>query len=373
MSEGNKKVDKKTQEQVFAKIEQFLNTQSQYWYPQLVTHYRRTSAYSDFDDMLKREVLYTGYLAEELLMSLILDFSTNRKRLDLLFSYKSGDPGLTLPDQSLLEFLRRRGVISNNQFYPVEHPVMNLDEILEDIARTKVGDQGVGRASIHNCLQGNLRYGEKLCNIIGYLEGSKLFWLSLVDAEAESELGVFADDSALRDWLTLILTEWLSDFHPLRFQWSQQNGLKQPSEHYLLEVFKELSEIMVGASSEDEPEVFRWNVNHFTAQSKSSSLLPQQDVEAILQQSGLKIPDDAELLGISPEDGDNPYLMVYYIHTLRDDQFNQNQEKMGEAIPSVYRNPGKIIVEGDFCVFYVDPENRRVISEYRKWHTIKKP
>lgn len=366
-------MDEKIQEHVFVKIEQFLDTQSQYWYPQLVTRYRRISAYSDFDDMLKREVLYTGYLAEELIMSFIIDFLNNRKRLDLLLSYKSADLDLTLLDQNFLDFLRRRGVISNIQFYPVDHPVMNIDQILEDIARAKARDKKVGRASIHDCFQGILHYGEKLYDVIGYLEGKNLFWLSLIDTEAEIEPGVFVDDLAFREWFTHILTEWLSDFHPLRFRWSQQNELKKPSEHYLLEVFKELSEIGVDASSEDEPEVFRWKVDHFISQSKSFSPLPQQDVETIIQKSGLKIPNDAELLGISPGDSDNPYLMVYYIHTLFDDQFNKNQEKIGEDIPSVYSNPGKIIVEGDLCVFNIDPKNRRVISEYRKWHTIKKP
>jgi len=366
-------VEKENQEQVFAKIEQFLNTQSQYWYPKLVTSYRRISEYSDFDDMLKREVLYTGYLAEELVVNLYIDFLNNRNRIDLLLSYKSEDLSLSLPDQDLLEFLRRIGAVSNIQFFPTDHPVMNIDQILEDIARAKARDKKVGRVYIHDCFQAILHYNDYLCYVVGYLEEKKLLWISLLNAESESKLGVFADDTVFQEWVTNTLTKWLSDPYPLRFRWSKMNETKKLGEHYLLEVFKELSEIGVDASSEDEPEVFRWKVDNFISQSKSSSSLPQQDVEAIIQKSGLEIPNDAELLGISPDDSDNPSLMVYYIHTFHDDQFNKNQEKIEGEIPSIYSNPGKIIVEGDLCVFNIDPKNRRVISEYRKWHTIKKP
>jgi len=359
-------VDRENQEKVFAKIEQFLNTQSQHWYPKLVTRYRRTSAYSDFDDMLKREILYTGYLAEELVMSLYIDSLNNRNRMNVLLSYKSEDLSLSLPDIDLLEFLRRSGVVSNIQFSPTEHPVMDINQILEDIARAKARDNKVGRVYINDCFQGIFHYNEKLYYVVGYLEGKKLFWLSLLNVEAESKRGVFEDDAILQEWITNTLTEWLSDYHTLHFRWSKMNESKKPGEHYLLEVFKELSEICVDASSEDEPEVFRWKVDHFMSQSKSSSPLPQQEVEAIIQKNGLKIPNDAELLGITPDDTDNPNLIVYYLHALPDDQFN----KIEEDIPSEYSNPGKIIVEGDLCVFNIDPKNHRVISEYRKWHTI---
>jgi len=361
-------MDKKDQKKVLAKIEHFLDAQSQFWYPQSVIVYQRKSMYSSFDDMLKREILYTGYSAKELLMSLAIEVSSKGKRLDILFSYKGGDTGIALPDQSILEVLKKR-VVSDIIFYTREDELAENQPIfrarMQEIATEKAKKDRVGRVFINNCFKGNFQYSGRTYKVIGYIEGLELYWLSILEDE---EIGIFRDEIELRDWAISILSEWLQDKQPVQFEWSSEKKSAGQNGSYSLKTFKEITEISVDASFEEEPHVFRWREKSFTTQCKSSFLLPKQDIEDIINKSGLKIPKDAELIGISPygKNTPTPCLKVRYIHTILDKDFDRKIET-----PPIYQNPGKIIIEGDFCIFYIDPENQMVISEFRKWRSIK--
>ena len=359
------------QGKVLAKIEQFLDAQRQFWYPQSVVIYERKSMYSSFDDMLKREILCTGYLAKEFLVGLELKVSSDWKGLDLLFSYKSEDNGTDLPDKSILEVLRGRGFISNIRFYTEKDKQTEIQHIVvtrqREIAIEKAKKNGVGRVSVYNFFEGSFLYSGRTYKIVGYVEEPELYWLSML---GDAEIGVFSDEGEIRDWLISILSEWLKDKQPIQFNWSSQNKSEKQNESYSLQAFREMSEIGVDASYEEEAHVFRWRDEGCTAQCKSSFLLSKLDAEDIIKKSGLEIPTDAELIGISPygENTPTPCLMARYVHTIVDQDFDGSSE-----IPTAHQNPGKIIIEGDFYIFYIDPENRRVISEFRKWRPIKGP
>jgi len=328
-------MDKKKQKNVLAKIDKFLDSQRQFWYPEVNVVYKRKSAYCSFSDRLKREILYTQYSSNELLASLVLKFSSDGKRLDVSFSYKSGDAGIALPDQSILETLQKRGAISNVSFREENEQAENKPNFESDI-----------------------QYFGKTLKAVGYVEEPELRWLSI----SEGEEGTFKDEKKLRDWSISILNEWLQDIQPVEFEWLSQNG------SFLLQALKEVSEVGVDASSEEEPHVFRWREESLADQCKSSSVLPKQDVEDIIKKCGVEIPKDAELVGLGPhgENTSNPCLRVIYVHTIED----SNAESSGK-IPPVYRSSGKVIIEGDFCIFHIDPENQRVFSEFRKWRPIK--
>lgn len=376
-------MNEENQKKVLAKIEQFLDTQRQFLYPQSVIMFRLKLIYCSFNKLLKREMLYAEYLTFELLVGLTLDVSSNGKRLDILFSYKSGDIGTALPEQSILNILQRRGVISNILFYTGEEEqaenLTNFRARAEEIAMEKAKKNGIGIVSIYNCFQGNFQYSGKNYQVIGYIEDLKLRWLSIFKddnieiqmspgTKNKREEGVFRDEIELKDWMISILNEWLLDKQPVQFEWLSEKKSKGQKGSYLLKAFKEMSEISVDSSFEGEPHVFRWREEMLTTQCKSSFLLPKQDVEDLINRSGLKIPRDAEFIELSSEEEytPTPCLKVRYIHTIPDMDFDPSID-----IPLVYWNPGKIIIEEDFCVFYIDPENRKVISEYRKWRPIK--
>lgn len=254
---------------------------------------------------------------------------------------------------SILKRIRKRRI--SPSFSAHEH----------EIAIEKAKRNGFGRVLLYNFFKGSLIYSGSECQIVGYVEGSELYWLSIIKGE---KADVLMDEGEIRDWMTSILEEWLQNKQQVQFNWSRQEKPEGENESYLLQVFTEVSEITVDASLEEEPQVFRWSNEGYATQCKTSTPLPEDEVEDIIKKSGLEIPADAELVEISPfgEDTDTPYLMVRYSHILADKDFNERV-----TVPPLYQNPGKIIVEGDLYTIGIDPENKRVISEFRKWHPIK--
>jgi len=359
----------KKEKRAIAKIEEFLEAKRRFWYPNSVIIYERRSAYFSFDDMLKREILYTGYSAKELLVGLTIKVSSDWRKLDFMFSFKSGDSGTSLPSQGILEVLQGRGLMTEVRFYTEKDKEVEDQSTFfareREIAIQKAKSNGFGRVSIYNFFRGRLLYLGTECEVVGYAEGPELYWLSILKDE---EAHVLSDEGEIKDLMTSILDEWLLDKQPVQFNWSRQEKLESKNEGYLLQVFTEVSEISVDASFDENTQVFRWRNEGFSAQCKSSTTLLKDDVEDIIKKSGLKIPADAELVGIAPyrEDIDTPCLMARYLHVVVDEDF----ERL-ETVPALHQNPGKIIVEGDFCTFYIDPENRRVVSKYRKWRPIK--
>jgi hypothetical protein len=361
-------VEEAKERRVLAQIEQFLEARRPVWYPHSEVIYERTSTYASFDAMLKREILYTGYTVKELVVDLTLQPASEWKRLDFLFSYKRGAGGTALPDHSILAVLRGRGFLSRIEFFtdqdePMEdHPL--FAPRLREIAIEKAKQDGVGRVSIHNCFQGTFQYSGRTCDVAGYVEEPALYWLSILKND---ETGMLSEEGEVRDWLRSILGEWLHASEPVSFTWSAHQTSDEHPDGYSLQALVELSEIGVDSSLEEVAHVFRWRDDRSTVHCKGAFLLPRQEVEEIIHAAGLKIPADAELLGISPygEGTATPCLMARYGHAIADPEFDGST-----ASPTVHHNPGKIIMEGDFCVFYIDPENRRVLSEYRKWRPI---
>jgi hypothetical protein len=330
-------MDEEKQKGVLDKMEQFLDVQRQFWYPDSEIVYKRKSAYCSFSEKLKREILYAGYSVNEFLSSLAIDVSSDRKKLDVSFSYKSGDTGIALPDQSILQILLRRGDISNVDFRNEENEPPEKQTNFE----------------------GNAKYQGKTLKVVGSIKESKLSQFTMFEGEEH----IFRDEVQLKNWIMSIISEWLEDVQPVEFEWSSH---RKPESHtHLLKILKEVSEIGIDASSEEETHVFRWREESFADQCKSSSQISKQDVEDIIKKSGLQIPKDAELTGLGPhgENTTNPCLRAIYTHTIPDDEIsNGAHAEIPSEIPSVYRNAGKITIEGDFCIFHIDPENRRVFS-----------
>jgi hypothetical protein len=95
---------------------------------------------------------------------------------------------------------------------------------------------------------------------------------------------------------------------------------------------------------------------------------------AIVSNAGVAIPQDMVLVGFSPalpEEIMQCYTMRYE-HRIKDatGDFIKDQTLFKENFPENYRNPGIILVEGDFFVLYIDSDKKRVIGGHRKWRPV---
>jgi hypothetical protein len=342
------------EKRISSKIEQFLKSRSQYWYPQKIIIYKKKLSYSAFDNMLKREILYTGYVALERIVKIEIQTSHKNYKLDILFIYEDTENSLKLPDLSIIDVLKREGITRNIKYYDF-----------------KDGQTG----SFYN-FQSKFYYDDKTYTAIGYIKNKKLLKLSIykydviatdrfTDSVNKGVDRIFYDEMKLRELMILIINYWLQEIQPIIFEWSSQNISVFQNSIFNLEVYQQLTDITVDSSTEEEPIFFRWNVDSFSSQCKSCSILKKQEVEHIMVKSGLKIPEDAELIGISPDGASTvkPSLMVIYIHTITDPEYEFDQNESPR-----YQNKGKIVIEGDLCVLHIDPLNKKVISECRKWH-----
>ncbi|MGA2468080.1 MAG: hypothetical protein ABSH06_27515 [Thermodesulfobacteriota bacterium] len=354
-------MDEKTQQKVIAKIEGFLEKQRKTWYPALNVSYKRKSVYYSFDEMLKRDILYAGYVAQEFLVSLSLKLSPDGTTIDALFSYNNGDAATPSPRQSILNMMQQKGFVTNLTFSSNEKQTTESTDFY-----------------------GVFRNKGKMYEIKGRIDGTRLLWFSILESKSLEKEGrdkaekkknepIFATEIELKNWGVSIISEWLNDIQPIDFEWLTQNKTENKNQEFLLKALKEIAEIGIDASPEEENHVFRWREERLASQCTSSFILPRQDVEKIIEESKLKIPKDAELIGLSPygENTQTPCLMARFIHLLPDKEFSSEDTGAFDGKTYAYQNPGKIVVEEDFCIFYIDPENRRVISEFRKWHPIK--
>jgi len=347
----------KDDKKVVGKIEKFLDTQSENWYPNSLIMFERTYMNSSYDNWLKRNILSTLYRAKEVILNMKISYLTEINMLELSVTYDK------INDSTLLQHLTDKQVISHIRYFKRENDLLKypsgLNEKILRVAKEKAKKNGLGKSYITNCFNGSLKvYGESHI-VYGYSEGDYLYWL-LINGELDES--IHENEENIKYFITDVLDEMFYDSDEIHYEW--KSHINEDKKTHSVKVLKEVSDIEVDSSYESEPHIFRWRNEEFANLCRDSTLLPEQEVRDLIEKHGRKIPDDAELAGLSPygEGTQNPCLMVNYIHIIPDKEYDQSAEA-----PSNYFNPGKIVVEGDFCTFYVDPNRMRLISEHSKW------
>ncbi len=347
----------KNDEKILGKIEKFLNTQSENWYPNSLIIFERTYMDSSYDNWLKRSILSTLYRAKEVILNMEISYLREINMLELSVTYDK------INDSNLLQHLTDKRMISHIRYFKRENNLLkhpsDLNEKILRIAKEKAKKNGLGKSYITNCFNGSLKvYGESHI-VYGYSEGDYLYWL-LINGELDES--IHENEENIKYFITEVLDEIFYDSDEINYEW--ESHVNEDKKTHSVKVLKEVSDIEVDSSYESEPHIFRWRNEEFANSCNDSTLLPEQEVRDLIEKLGRKIPDDAELAGLSPygEGTQNPCLMVNYVHLIPDKEYDQSAE-----VPSNYFNPGKIVVEGDFCTFYVDPNRMRLISEHSKW------
>jgi len=347
----------KNEKRVLGKIEKFLDTQSENWYPSSLIMFERIYMDSSYDNWLKRNILSTLYRAKEVILNMEISYLTDINMLELSVTYDK------INDSTLLQYFTDKKVISHIRYFKREDDLLtypsSLNEKILRVAREKAKKNGLGKAYITNCFKGSLKvYGESHI-IYGYNEGNYLYWL-LINGDLDES--VHENEENLKDFITDILDEIFYNSNEIHYEW--KSHINENKKTHSLKILKDVSDIEVDSSYESEPHIFRWRNEEFANLCKDSTLLQEQEVRELIEKHGRKIPSNAELVGLSPygEGTQNPCLMVTFIHLIPDEEFDK-----GAEVQSNYSNPGKIVVEGDFCTFYIDPSKMRLISEYSKW------
>jgi len=347
----------KDDKKVLGKIEKFLDAQSENWYPNSLIRFERIYTDSSYDNWLKRNTLSTIYRAKEVILTMEVSYLADINMLELSVTYDK------INDSTLLQYSTDKRVISHIRYYKREDDLLTypsgLNEKILRVAREKAMKNGLGKAYITNCFHGSLKvYGESH-TIYGYNEGDYLYWL-LINGDLDES--VHENEENIKYFITEVLDEMFYDSEEIHYEW--ESHIVEDKKKHSVKVLKDVSDIEVDSSYESEPHIFRWRNEEFANSCKDSTLQPEQEVRELIEKHGRKIPSDAELAGLSPygEGTQNPCLMINFIHLILDKEYDQSAEA-----PSKYFNPGKIVVERDFCTFYIDPNKMRLISEYSKW------
>jgi len=347
----------KDDKKVLGRIEKFLDVQCENWFPNSVIRFERIYMGSSYKKRLKRNILSTVYRAKEVILTMEVSYLADINMLELSVTYDK------INDSTLLQYSTDKRVISHIRYFQKEDNLeeypSGLNEKILSVAREKAKKNGSGKAYIMNCFHGSLKvYGESHA-IYGYNEGNYLLWL-LINGDLDES--VHENEENMKYFITEVLDEMFYDSDEIHYEW--ESHTVEGKKTHSVKVIKDISDVEVDSSYESEPHVFRWRNEDFANSCKDSTILPEQELRELVEKHGRKIPDDSQLAGLCPygEGTQNPCLMINYIHIIPDKEYKQTDE-----VPSKYFNPGKIVVEGDFCTFYIDPKRMRLISEYCKW------
>jgi hypothetical protein len=294
--------------------------------------FRKDSDYTDYDEMLKRNIVYSSFNVNESLCKCIIGLKNNL--VEMKFSQNDS---FSKPEQitdSFLSFLRKYIYNESN-----DNTNSNL------------------KIKTHY-FTGNVLLSKDSQNAFSFLSDT----VQIVGNNLYEEV------TRLSQNLKQSLQEWLYHLPDVNVFISQE--VINPGEIcYVVSVSVLFSKIDVDCSTDIDHTVFRWQETSLfkNAIYTENSL---QDCIQILEENGLTEPANGVVSGIMKFEVDDncSCLVLRYAHKIKDLDFSNIQENSTDK--PIYRSAGCIVFENDFWEFYIDCSTRKVISENRKWRKI---
>ncbi len=304
----------------------FLEDRQSFLYGARPTKYLLASHFSDYDGMLKRDILYCNFSvlqrvieaevnAEASEFSIEIQSHAGTKdgsiRIGTYFQYLSGQPQFMLEkgasfDISLPHFKVAARIASFS-----ENNIVIAAERLEQLFSPDYG----------------------------------------IEPSLSQEVGA---------WLSASFSNYGQSNCVGLFDITTQNHAEHKSAIILWEKF---SEVNIDSSGEKVPQVFRWQEVNLIESSNFSSI-SNADCIGILHENGFEEPRHSKLIGTTPLECDenSACIQIRYEHFIPD-----TDENSGDLASVPYRNTGYIIVEDEFWEYYLDGKSRKVIGGYWKW------
>ncbi|GEM_PF-4668737 len=167
----------------------------------------------------------------------------------------------------------------------------------------------------------------------------------------------------LTEWSQSVLAIW-------RAKWrdageSIAHDATEDTVFRVIAVNRHLTHVDVDSSCEDEPDYFRWQEADKYAGSDFKPLTEAECLE-ILKRSHAQPPPGSRFAGISKLeiDGKNSCLRLRYLHVIPDPI---PAESAPPGFEDKWGNRGSISIENDFWEYHIDSLKHSLVGECRKW------
>lgn len=290
--------------------------------------------YTDFDEMLKREIVYSKIEVLERVCECRIMISGNTFEVRLE-TWLAND-----------ETSKKENILDIGRFIQLRYhePSSNSGNISVRLYGYE------GGAELHN-----------LGTHIWSLRSSGP-WKSL-PVSGNAEPSSFGQELAA--WTRNMITIWAAQVPNLRLV-EQVAPIEAATR--TLEICRPFSQIDFDSSSEEPPSVFRWQEANLFSKA-SFSPISEPDFLKILSDNGTATPVNGRLMGIQKSEIKENVncATARYAHWPPD---TDHQSDVTGITEGLLRHPGFIAVEGDFWEFHVDVPKNLVIGEYRKWRDL---
>lgn len=291
---------------------------------------------TDYDRMLKREIVYTSFNVYKILCE--CKIAPQGSGIEIRFIQNDSSDETGPATKYFLDFLRDQHDILLDKNMPNKYSVTTSRLAVDLFISTK----SVFEFSMHADL---------------------LQLRSLVSDQKE-----YSATEDVFQFFQHKICDWLSHSSKL-----QTTALKESTSEELKYTIIEsmpFSQIDIDSSEEDIPSVFRWQETQAFSRSAHGER-SLQECAVILAKNTITPPADGVVAGKDKFEIDerSSCLLVRYAHHVKDNDF-QNIAK--NPLPRLtHRNAGFIVVENDFWEFYIDCGTNKVISESKKWRNVQ--
>lgn len=315
-------------------IVNFINTIAIKWYKPLQVSFVKSNDYLSYDAMLKRNMLFTSWNVSSK-QTLCTIEKTPKEWLLVLNTLECSKYSSTI----FRDYLKRMNVVFETEF----------DMTIESFNSNK---------KTVTILWNKERYTAD-----AFLAGVEFKRISIPFI---SNLGLYSsDESAIPRLWHEIINSWVGSVNAGNIILEMTDD-----KNWRICIEKMISTIDIDVSINSENDVFRWQENRAKSASNNIDDFGENDLDSILINYDVSIPDDARCVGISrtPEGERPPCYIIRFEHWINDPSFTISNRDI--TYPEYYSNPGFINVEGDFIVLYIDSVNRKIFSMYKKWRSV---
>ncbi|MGB7568931.1 MAG: hypothetical protein WBM07_13805 [Chitinivibrionales bacterium] len=298
--------------------------------------FTNNSYYTDYDRMLKREIVYTSFNVYKILCE--CKIAPKGSGIEIQFTQDDSSDKTGPATKYFLDFLREQHDILLDKNMPNKCSIATSRLAVDLFISTK----SVFEFSMHADL---------------------LQLRSLVSDQKE-----YSATENVFQFFQQKICDWLSHSSKL-----QTTAIKESTSEELKYTIIEsilFSQIDVDSSAEDVPSVFRWQETQAFGRSASDER-SLQECTAILTKNIITPPANGVVVGKDKFEIDerNSCLLVRYAHHVKDNDFHNITKN---PLPGLmHKNAGFIIVENDFWEFYIDCSANKVISENKKWRNVQ--
>jgi hypothetical protein len=298
--------------------------------------FTNNSYYTDYDRMLKREIVYTSFNVYKILCE--CKIAPKGPEIEIRFTQKDSLDETGPSAKYFLDFLRDQHDILFDKNIPNKYSIAT-SRLAVDLF---ISTESVFEFSMHADLI-QLR--------------------SLVSDQKE-----YSATEDVFQFFQQKICDWLS--HSSKLQTSAMKESTSDELKYTIMESMPFSQIDIDSSAEVVPSVFRWQETQAFNRSTYGEL-SLQECAAILTKNNIALPVDGVIAGKDKFEIDEKTscLLVRYVHHLKDNDF-QNAAKI--PVPRLtHKNAGFIVIENDFWEFYIDCGTNKVISENKKWRNVQ--